>query len=154
MMKSLFRGHQQGGLWSHFPFYLWSSRVCFYLIDQRVRICQIAYPAFLFGYIFDTIRVQQCTLRKMNTPNNTRFEGFKGEVFKTITQAGEQGITFKQLKDIFVSTLLDDSLALDKTTTPNLHATLLVLTNGGHVSSTPARSVLFEDNDVFRRKNN
>ncbi len=89
----------------------------------------------------------------MNTPNNTQFEGFKGEVFKTITQAGEKGITYKKLKDKYVSTLLNDSLALDKTTTPNLHATLLVLTNGGHVSSTPARSALFEDDDVFRVKN-
>lgn len=85
----------------------------------------------------------------MNTTHTTSFEGFKGEVYNTIKKSGSAGITFKQLQSMYVPTLLDEAVAHGNGTTPNLHATLLVLTNGGHVKSSPVRSAVFETDDVF-----
>lgn len=108
--------------------------------------------AFLLFEMFGIIKVQTCTLTKMNTQKTT-FGGFEGEVFNTIKASGESGITFKKLQDMYVSTLLDDTVFHGSKYTPNLHATLLELTNGGHVSSSPIRSVVFEASDVFTAKN-
>lgn len=101
--------------------------------------------------LFGMIKVQTCTLKKMN--KTTTFEGFKGEVFNTIKASGESGITFKKLQDMYVSTLLDDTILHGPNGAPNLHATLLMLTNGKHVVSSPVRSVVFESDDVFKVKN-
>lgn len=104
--------------------------------------------AFHLFVRFGMIKVQTCTLKKMNTQKTT-FEGFKGEVFNDIKASGESGITFKKLQDKYVSTLLNDTILHGSEGTPNLHATLLVLTNGGHVISSPIRSAVFEASDVF-----
>ncbi|MDQ5961839.1 MAG: hypothetical protein QG669_231 [Patescibacteria group bacterium] len=82
--------------------------------------------------------------------NQPKFEGFKGEVYKAIHESGPDGITFKALQSRYVSTLLDEAVAHGKSTTPNLHATLLMLTNGGHVKSSPVRSAVFQETDVFK----
>lgn len=99
--------------------------------------------------MFGIIEVQTRTFKKMSTTPNKQFDGFKGEVYNTIKESGPDGITFKALQSKYVPALLDQEVAHGKGATPNLHATLLVLTNGGHVKSSPVRSAVFETDDVF-----
>ena len=55
--------------------------------------------------------------------NSLSFEGFKGEIFNEIKNAGQEGVTFEALQKKFVSKLLDEDRAVGGGN-PNLHGTL------------------------------
>ncbi len=83
--------------------------------------------------------------------NQPQFEGFKGEVFNAIKSSGDKGITFKELKSKFVTSLLDQEIAFGSNPhKSNLHATLQMLSIGKHVTSSPVHSAGFKDDDIFK----
>lgn len=76
------------------------------------------------------------------------FEGFKGGVFKYIKDKGKGGISFHELKKKFAHEV-ETAHALGVPPT-NLHATLLVLVNGGHVKVRDGNhQPTYNDLDIF-----